>query len=126
MKNKLVMLLLILLLISIGINVFLLINRGTSNKKSSIIGIYQTQYYNNYNKSLTVTIKINENGVCKFSHFATESAGKESNCVWKRDRNKLIVDVAAEGGIDSGRVIEIEILSSGNLLYNNLELKKIG
>lgn len=119
-QNKI---LIVMLAISILLNIILLIksfNVKVENDEYVISGIYQTQYFNNYDHSMTITLKLYEDGSCKISHYATEYSDKEDDCTWIS--NNSIIELTK--GNDSK--VRIDVLSTGNLLYENHELKKIG
>lgn len=125
-NNKLLIILTIVLVISILLNIILfskitnLFDNSIQNEEYNLTGIYQTQYFNNYDHSMTITLKIYEDGNCKISHYATEYANKEDGCTWISNNN--IIELTK----GSNTKKRIDILTSGNLLYENHELKKIG
>ena len=118
-KNKI---LIFALSLSILLNIILFIKSfdvKVENDEYNITGIYQTQYFNNYDHSMTITLKLYEDGNCKISHYATEYSNKEDDCTWIGNNN--IIELTKDN--DKKR---IDVLSTGNLLYENHELKKIG
>jgi len=119
--KKMTNVIIIALIISILINIVLLIGLQKERKKDSfyLVGIYQTQYFNNYDHSMTITLKLYEDGTCKFSHYATEYSDKENDSYWERKNN--VLEISNNQNLKE----QIDILSSGNLLYDNHELKKI-
>lgn len=119
-KNKI---LIFVLSISILLNIILFIKSFDVKVESDeyvISGIYQTQYFNNYDHSMTITLKLYEDGKCKISHYATEYSDKEDDCTWIGNNN--IIELTKGNGTKK----RIDVLSTGNLLYENHELKMIG
>lgn len=125
-QNKLLIILTTALVISILLNIILFVktnslsNDSNKNNEYNLAGIYQTQYFNNYDHSMTITLKLYEDGNCKISHYATEYSDNEDDCTWISNNN--IIELT--NGTNTKK--RIDVLTSGNLLYENHELKKIG
>lgn len=117
MKKASTIIILFVLMCSVLLNIVMLLK---TNNKKSVIGIYQAQYYNNYKMSMTITLKIKKNGVCKFSDYATEYSNLETDCTWEKNKDTIVVKISDK------KSYNVDILSDGNLLFNNHKLEKIG
>ena len=122
----------IALVISIFINILMFVNflssKKNTNEEINLLGIYQITYLNRYDHSMTITLKLKEGGKCEISDHASDYNGDYDECDWvvngnNIQLNKTITDLIT----NENKIIEkqIEILSSGNLLYDYHELKKI-
>lgn len=117
MKKIYIIVVTIMLVCSMALNIFLIFKQSGIEINSNVLGVYQAQYYN---KSMTITLKIYEGGICRFGNYATEYSNLENDCTWEKNNNILIIR------LDERQVYNAEILSNGNLLLNNHKLEKIG
>ena len=69
---------------------------------------------------MTITLKIYDNGKCKYGNHATEYSNLENDCTWEKNNNTLIIKSGEE------QIYNVEILSDGSILLNNHKLEKIG
>lgn len=120
MKKTYFIILALLLACSVALNIVLLVKTNGKSSNNKILGVYQAQYYNNYNKSMTITLKIKEDGKCKYGDYATEYSNLENDCTWEKDNNTLIIKSGEKQAYNA------EILSDGSILLNNHKLEKIG
>ena len=120
MKKIYFIITIVLLICSVTLNIVLITKINTKDSNNNILGIYQTQYYNNYNKSMTMTLKINENGSCKYSNYATEYSNLENDCTWNKNQNTITIKV------DEKQLYSADVLSDGSILLSNHKLIKIG
>ena len=125
MKNKIIYILAGILVVSIATNVILLVNvikKGNNivegNSTPNYYGVYQTTYYNAYNKQVIFTIQLNEDGSCEYGEFAASYSGDLHKCQYEIiDKNLSLV---IGDSIKTGK-----LLDGGSLFFNNKQLYKV-
>lgn len=99
------------------------INRK-DNSMQKYFGLYQTTYYNNYNKQIILTIRLKDDYTCTYGEFAAEYAGEGSaNCKYAVDGKNITLTRSL--GNDNEDIKEGQILDSGILFINGKQLNKI-
>ena len=97
----------------------------TNTIKNDYYGLYQTTYYNNYNKQIIMIVRLNKDKTCTHSEFAAEYAkeGSEGNCTYEVIDKKIVLTLY--GGTDYERKINGEILDSGTLFLAGKTMSKL-
>lgn len=93
-------------------------------RKQSYFGLYQTTYYNNYNKQVILTIRLNNDYTCTYGEFAAEYAGEGSDdCKYTVDGKNITLTRYFSSGYED--VKSGQLLDSGILFISGKQLSKI-
>ena len=134
MKNIKTIIIIVMLIFSIALNIVLSIylvniktisNNNIKNiEKGNYYGLYQTSYYNNYNKQIILTIRLNEDGTCRYGESAAEYASEgTSECLYDVNGKNITITIFPES--QNSQQIEGQILNSGMLFIKGKQMPKI-
>ena len=125
MKNKIMYILAGSLIVSVIANVILSVNLINNKKDIGIIdnsskyyGLYQTTYYNEYNKQMIFTIQLNDDGSCEYGDYIASYSGDLNKCYYEISNKDITITIGDYN--KSGK-----ILDSGALFFNNKQLYKV-
>ena len=99
--------------------------------KLDYTGIYQTEYYNEFGKSMTLTIRLDENNYCSFQDIVTgrtTSTSTTKNCTYVIENKKLTMTYKVyddNGNLTNTIIREGEFLDNNTLFYGNKRVYKI-
>ncbi len=131
MKKRVYMYLAISIILNIVLIAILIIKSNSmpnvgnnDNNTPKYFGLYQTTYYNNYNKQIILTIRLQEDYTCTYGEFAAEYAGEGSNdCKYSVDGKNI--KLTRNLGNGNEQIKEGQILDSGALFIGGKQLNKI-
>jgi hypothetical protein len=94
-------------------------------------GIYQTQYYNEFGKSMTLTIRLDKDNYCSIQNIVTgrtTSTETTKDCTYVINDKKLIMTYNVynlEGVFTNTKTYEGEFIDNYTIFYGNKRVYKI-
>lgn len=134
MKNKKMNIIICVLIASVILNIILCVlliskkqisnDEISNNGKANYFGLYQTTFYNNYSKQIILTVRLNDDGSCRYGQFAAEYASEgTTDCTYVVNGKNISLNLYSESQNPQHK--EGQILDSGMLFIDGKQLSKI-
>lgn len=101
------------------------------NENVDYSGIYQTQYYNEFNKSKTITIILKKDGSCSYKDIVTgldNGVNNTNNCKYEINDKHITMTTtlySSENVISGEKIREGDFINESTLFIENKQVYKI-